>query len=63
LSNCVFTPLANALSEKTKKEMLIKNIMIEGIMSIVAGDNPRIVEQKLAACLDPINRTKVIKQR
>jgi chemotaxis protein MotA len=63
MANCVFTPLANALGEKTKKELLIKNVMIEGIMSIVAGDNPRIVEQKLAACLDPVNRIKVIKQR
>jgi len=63
MANCIFNPIANTLAEKTKKELLIKNIMIEGIMSIVAGDNPRIVEQKLAACLDPVNRTKVLKQR
>jgi len=63
LANCIFGPIASTLVEKSKDEVLLKNIMVEGIMSIVAGDNPRIVEQKLAACLDPVSRTKVIKQR
>ena len=33
--------------------MLIREVMIEGILSISAGDNPRIVEEKLKAFLSP----------
>ncbi|MCL1946019.1 MAG: MotA/TolQ/ExbB proton channel family protein [Chitinivibrionia bacterium] len=63
MANCLFNPMARILKAKSKGEILIKNIMVEGIMSIQAGDNPRIVEQKLAACLDPMSRIKAIKKR
>ena len=32
-------------------------MMIEGILSIQAGDNPRVVEEKLKTFLDPAERT------
>lgn len=63
VANCVCTPIANMLGKKNAEESLSKNLMVEGIMSIQAGDNPRIVEQKLAAYISPINRVKVIKVR
>ena len=63
IANCICGPITNILTEKSKAEILIKNIMVEGIMSIQAGDNPRIVEQKLASCLDPVSRVKVVRQR
>jgi len=34
----------------------LKEIMIEGILSIQAGENPRIIEEKLKAFLAPGNR-------
>jgi len=35
---------------------LIKELIIEGILSIQSGDNPRIVEQKLKAFISPSMR-------
>ena len=51
LANLVFLPIAGKLKIKSDKEILIKEIMIEGILSIRAGENPRIVEEKLKAFL------------
>lgn len=53
LANLVFLPLAKHLKAKTQKEVLFKEVMVEGILSIQAGENPRIVEEKLKAFLAP----------
>lgn len=58
LANFLFLPFAGKLSQKNKEEMLIKQIMLEGLLSIQAGDNPRIVEEKLKAFLAPKLRGK-----
>jgi len=50
-ANILWIPLANKLKSKNKQEILIKSIMLEGILSIEAGDNPRIAVQKLKAFL------------
>jgi chemotaxis protein MotA len=52
-ANLIFLPLGNKLKAKTADEVLIREVMIEGILSISAGDNPRIVEEKLKAFLSP----------
>ncbi|NLM54547.1 MAG: motility protein A [Firmicutes bacterium] len=46
-SNLIFLPIAGKLRVKTEEEIFLKQIMIEGILSIQAGENPRIVEEKL----------------
>jgi len=53
LSNLIFLPLAGKLKERTKSEVLIREMIIEGILAIQSGDNPRIVEQKLMTFLPP----------
>lgn len=57
LANVLFLPIAQKLKNRTAEEILIKEITIEGIMSIQSGDNPRIVKQKLQAFLSPKLRT------
>jgi len=52
-ANVVFLPIAEKLRNRTNEEILIKELTIEGIMSIQSGDNPRIVQQKLLAFLAP----------
>ncbi len=52
-ANFVFLPLADKLAIRSKQEMLLKEIIIQGVMAIQSGDNPRIVEQKLAIFLEP----------
>ncbi len=51
LANLLFIPLANKLQERSEEEILLKEVMIEGILSIQAGENPHIVEEKLSAFL------------
>ncbi|MBN1522360.1 MAG: motility protein A [Candidatus Aureabacteria bacterium] len=53
MANLLFIPMAAKLKNRTKEEVLIKTLIIEGVMSIQSGDNPRIVEEKLKAYLAP----------
>lgn len=52
-ANLIFLPISFKLKAKSAEEVLIREVMIEGILSISAGDNPRIVEEKLKAFLSP----------
>lgn len=62
-SNLIFLPLAGKLSIKSDGEVLLKQVMIEGILSIQAGENPRIVEEKLKSFLSPAERNSPRKTR
>jgi chemotaxis protein MotA len=42
---------------------MIRQIMVEGILSVQAGENPRIVEEKLKSFLPPAERHKVRRER
>ena len=55
-SNLIFLPIAGKLRLKSDEEVLMKQVMIEGILSIQAGENPRIVEEKLKSFLSPVER-------
>ncbi|WP_442598056.1 flagellar motor stator protein MotA [Neobacillus sp. D3-1R] len=44
-------PFANKLKRKSKQEVKQKQMMIEGILSILEGEAPRVIEQKLASYL------------
>lgn len=56
MANLMFIPLAGKLKARSQEEILIKEVAIEGVMSIQSGDNPRILEQKLLAFLAPAIR-------
>lgn len=47
LANGIWTPITNRLASKTEQEILQKTIIIEGVISIQFGDNPRVLRQKL----------------
>ena len=36
--------------------MMMKEVMIEGLLSIQAGENPRVIEEKLKSFLAPKDR-------
>ncbi len=57
LANWIATPVANKLKANNKAEMMVKEIMIEGLLSIQAGENPRVIEEKLKSFLAPNERT------
>jgi chemotaxis protein MotA len=52
-ANVIYLPIVNKLKARSKEEVLIRELMIEGILSIQAGENPGILEQKLKAFLSP----------
>lgn len=56
LANIVCMPMAGKLRTRSGEEVLIKEMIIEGIICLSNGENPRIVEQKLHAFLPPRER-------
>ncbi len=58
LSNMVFIPLGEKLKARNEEEIKAKEMIIEGIMSIQSGDNPRIVADKLNTFLPPRSRSE-----
>jgi chemotaxis protein MotA len=57
-ANVLWLPLANKLKNNSKHELHALNVVIEGLMSIQSGDNPRIVREKLEGFLTPGERKK-----
>ncbi len=53
IANFIAMPISNKLKIYSNDEMLLKEVMIEGILSIQAGENPRIIEEKLKSFLSP----------
>lgn len=55
-ANLVYLPLTEKLKENTKHEVAMRNMMIEGILSVQAGENPRVIFDKLEGFLSPGER-------
>lgn len=51
LANLVFTPIAKKLKVMGSAEYLRKELILEGLLSIQDGENPRIIREKLNAFL------------
>lgn len=51
LANLVFNPLAAKLERKTAKEVFVKQFIVEGVIGVQSGQNPKLLEEKLGAFL------------
>ena len=47
LANMIFGPIASNLRTRDQEEVLCKMIIVEGIMSIQSGENPKFLKEKL----------------
>jgi len=56
MANILFLPMSGKLKTRSKEELLIHEIILVGIQSLVAGENPRVMEQKLLGYLPPKER-------
>lgn len=56
IGNVLGAPIANILILRANEEALVQQLIMEGIMSIQRGDNPRTLEQKLLSFLPPAQR-------
>ncbi len=56
LANLVFLPLVGKLKQRSKDEILIMEMQMEGILGIARGENPRIIAEKLSSFQPPKER-------
>lgn len=56
IANWLCNPIASKLKVNNDLEMMMKEITVEGILSIQAGENPRVIEEKLKSFLAPSAR-------
>jgi chemotaxis protein MotA len=55
-SNVVYLPMANRLKQLSAEELQFRAMTLEGILSVQAGDNPRVLQEKLMAYVPPAQR-------
>ncbi|MCF8067786.1 MAG: MotA/TolQ/ExbB proton channel family protein [Desulfobacterales bacterium] len=56
MANMICMPIAGKLKTRSKEETLVKEMIIEGVLSLTKGENPRILEQKLVSFVAPKQR-------
>lgn len=56
IANWLCAPFANKLKANNELEVSLKTLIIEGLLSIQAGENPRVIEEKLKSFLAPDKR-------
>ena len=57
-ANVIFLPVASRLKAMSAEEVELRTLTLEGILSVQAGDNPRIVAEKLKSFIAPEDRDK-----
>jgi chemotaxis protein MotA len=55
-ANLVYLPIASRLKQLSEEELHFREMTLEGILAIQAGDNPRVVAEKLTAYVPPFMR-------
>ena len=58
LAHMIFGPIAQQLRKRDEEEVLCKLIIVEGIMSIQAGANPKFLREKLMTFLESKQRVE-----
>ena len=57
MSNMIFIPIGGKLKRKSENEMMLKNIVIEGIISIHAREHPMLIKEKLMSFVPSSQRS------
>ena len=59
IANWLCAPIVGKLNTNNSMEVINRQITIEGLLSIQAGENPRVIEEKLKSFLSPANRSQI----
>ncbi len=59
IANWLCIPIAAKMKVNNDLEIIVKDVMVEGLLSIQAGENPRVIEEKLKSFLSPAVRESV----
>ena len=52
IANWVCIPIARKLEKNSEQESIAMEVTIEGVLSIQAGENPRVIKEKLRSILE-----------
>ncbi len=63
LAYLVFLPLADKLAEHARREAVNREIVIQGLLAILAGHHPRLVERRLLGLIEPARRASARSRR
>jgi chemotaxis protein MotA len=59
IANGMLIPIAGKLEMRCKEESMVRTVMIEGVLSLQAGDKPQVLREKLKAFLAPKSRALI----
>lgn len=59
MANFLFTPLMGKIANQDSAETKVREMIIEGVLSIQQGDNPHILQMKLSSYLSPDSQKKL----
>lgn len=59
LANAIAGPIGDKLALRSSEEILNREMMLQGILSIQAGDNPRVTQDKMMAFIPQTSRHKL----
>jgi Flagellar motor component len=63
IANVIFIPMAGKLKVLTQNEIFCKQLIIEGIISVQVGENPRLIREKLLGYLPQNSKTRKNKSK
>jgi chemotaxis protein MotA len=52
-ANLIFLPIGGKLLAKSHEEVVFRRMLLEGVLSLQAGENPRLIREKLNVFLAP----------
>ena len=62
-ANLIYLPISNKLKRASSAEVAYKELIVEGVLAIQAGANPRTVTEKLKSYLPPAQRDEIGEER
>ena len=57
-ANLLFLPISTKMEMRHRHNMILNEMILEGVISVATGENPRLIEEKLKAFLSEIEKTK-----
>jgi len=57
-ANLLFLPFSTKLEVRHRHQIIIKEMILEGIISVSTGENPRLIEEKLKSFLSEFQKNK-----
>ena len=58
-ANLIFLPIAGNLKQKLREKILLKEVIVQGLISIHMQENPEIIKAKLLAYLKHNNKAQI----